>query len=235
MTKPTPIHPAHFLLSRAHTPTAAQALFTDRIKNKPLILRPTSPPPSNNRQRRRLERLRKKEYYLRKQKPRPLSAKEKRLSGVHDLKKEQGECKWEVYAGLNQLWKGYIAEVLGIKAGKGVKEGVPTRGNKVVTAQNHGALLASLDYHGADVEVVRCGCVSRVGTKGIVVRDTKFTFVIVTRGDEIRSKLFSLSGYLRQNVYCRLIEDAWADTKSRNHSNTEKGHHFPNRDPSPRR
>lgn len=82
--------------------------------------------------------------------------------------------------GLNRLWKGYVWEVLGLNGSTG--------GNKAVLAQNHGALLASLDFHGAEIEVVRCGCVGRVGTKGIVVRDTKFTFVVVTRRDEVRSK-----------------------------------------------
>lgn len=179
-------HPAHALLSRAHSPTTAEHLFTDRIKNKPLILRPTSPPPSNNRQRRRLERLRKKEYYLRKQKPRPLSAKEKRMYGMHDLNKEGGECRWEVYEGLNRLWRGYVWDVLGLRTQATGEGNVVDM--KEVSAQNHGPMLASLDYHGAEVEVVRCSCVGRVGTSGIVVRDTKFTFVVVTRQDQVRSQ-----------------------------------------------
>ncbi len=83
--------------------------------------------------------------------------------------------------GLNRLWRGYVREVLGLNMTSEVS-------HKVISAQNHGALLASLDYHGAEVEVVRCSCVGRVGTKGIVVRDTKFTFVVVTRADEVRSE-----------------------------------------------
>jgi len=198
----TPAHPAYKLLSRAHPSNTAQELFNDRIKKKPLLLRPTSPPPaSNNRQRRRIERLRKKEYYLRKQKPRPLSAKEKRISGVHDLSKEKGECKWEVYVGLNRMWKGYVWEVLGLKGSAG--------GNRMVSAQNHGALLASLDYHGAELEVVRCGCVGRVGTKGIVVRDTKFTFVVVTRRDEVRSKSCHIILGNRYYASCSYWREIW--------------------------
>lgn len=91
--------------------------------------------------------------------------------------------------GLNRLWKGYFWEVLGLTPGIGSGSRAVEGGSKVVvSAQNQGALLASLDYHGAEVEVVRCGCVGRVGTRGIVVRDTKFTFVVVTRKDEMRSK-----------------------------------------------
>lgn len=76
-----------------------------------------------------------------------------------------------------------MREVLGLDRTAGGNNNI-----KAVSAQHHGALLASLDYHGAEIEVVRCACVGRVGTKGIVVRDTKFTFVVVTRADEVRSK-----------------------------------------------
>ena len=182
-------HPAQSLLSRAHSPSSASKHFTERVKTRPLLLRPSSPPANRSnpdaRHRRRLERLRKKEYFLRKQKPRPLSAKEKRATGVHRLSKEKGECKWEVYSGLRKLWAAYAREVLGIKdAGQ---DGRNDRASgKLLSAQLHGPLLASLDYHGAEIEVVRCPCVGRVSTRGVVVRDTMFTFVVVTRKDEVR-------------------------------------------------
>ena len=48
-----------------------------------------------------------------------------------------------------------------------------------VDANSAGPILVSADYHGALVEVVRSRCVSRVGLKGIVVKDTKFTFEVV--------------------------------------------------------
>ena len=73
-------------------------------------------------------------------------------------------------------------EILGLKDGNG--EG--KRG--YVTAQGAGSKLASADFHGAEVEVVRSGCVGRVGTRGIVVKDTKFTFEVVTRANVLRSK-----------------------------------------------
>jgi ribonuclease P protein subunit POP4 len=110
-----------------------------------------------------------------------LSAKEKRKLGVHDLKPE--EIKYEIYAGLHQIWVGYMWEVLGITVDGALKWDF----GKSVTAQGHGSLLASADFHGAKIEVARCGCVGRVGLKGIVVRDTKFTFVIVTAEDEVRT------------------------------------------------
>lgn len=59
-----------------------------------------------------------------------------------------------------------------------------------MTPASHGAKLVSADFHGAEVEVVRSRCASRVGVKGIVARDTKFTFEVVTEKDEVKSQYF---------------------------------------------
>lgn len=171
-------HIAHSLLSRAHSPDTADTLFTERIKQRPLFLRPTSPTPDDNRNRRRLHRLRKKEYFLRKQKPKPLSAREKRTTGIHDLPPE--DCKYEVFRGLHALWVEYMQEILDLKG----------QSQAPVTPLSHGSKLVSADFHGAEIEVVKSRCWGRVGLKGIVVRDTKFTFVLVTKGDEVKSEFF---------------------------------------------
>ncbi|KAJ6078857.1 hypothetical protein N7467_008610 [Penicillium canescens] len=174
---PTPkTHIAHTLLSRAYSPDSTTAQFTEKIKQKPLYLRPTESTATDNRSRRRLHRLRKKEYFLKHQKPRPLSAREKRTSGLHDLPKE--ECKYAIFKGLHELWVGYMHEILDLKPGAHPGP---------VSALVHGSKLVSADYHGAEVEVVRSSCSGRVGVRGIVVRDTKFTFVLVTERDEMKT------------------------------------------------
>lgn len=48
------------------------------------------------------------------------------------------------------------------------------------------AKLVSADFHGAELEVVRSRCVSRVGVRGIVVRDSKFVFQVITRRNELK-------------------------------------------------
>ncbi|PWY96616.1 ribonuclease P complex subunit Pop4 [Aspergillus sclerotioniger CBS 115572] len=169
-------HIAHTLLTRAHSPDTAQTLFTERIKQKPLYIRPTSPTPSDNRSRRRLHRIRKKTYFLRKQKPQPLSAREKRATGLHALPKE--ECKYAIFQELHGMWVRYMQEMLELGEKKFKPPMNPTA---------HGSKLVSADFHGAEVEVVRSRCEGRVGVRGIVVRDTKFTFVVVTRGDEVKT------------------------------------------------
>jgi ribonuclease P protein subunit POP4 len=179
MATPKP-HIAQELLSRAHSPDTAEQLFTERIKQKPLFLRPTSPTPADNRSRRRLQRIRKKEYFYRKQKPQPLSARQKRVSGIYDIAKE--ECKYEIFKGLHDMWVQYMHEVLGIDEQQNTNKPMPH-----ITPYSHGSKLVTADYHGAEVEVVRSRCAGRVGSKGIVVRDNKFTFVIVTEKDVVKS------------------------------------------------
>ncbi|EDN03039.1 ribonuclease P complex subunit Pop4 [Histoplasma capsulatum] len=169
-------HIAQQLIARAHSPDTASNIFTERVKRKPLFLRSTSPSPADNRARRRLHRLRKKEYFLRKQKPKPLSAREKRITGIYNLPKD--EMKYDIFKGLHQMWIEYMHDVLDLN-----RDNPQTYINPLT----HGSLLASADFHGAELEVVRSRCVSRVGLKGIVVRDSKFAFVVVTEKDEAKT------------------------------------------------
>lgn len=76
----------------------------------------------------------------------------------------------------------YMQDVLDLRS-----DGSTGAGGGMVTALSHGSKLVSADFHGAEIEVVRSGCAGRVGMRGIVVRDTKFTFVVVTEKDEVKT------------------------------------------------
>lgn len=173
-------HIAHTLLLNAHLPQTACAIFTEKVLHKPLHLRPTSPDPNSRdaRAQRRLHRLRKKEKSQRRQKPKPLSAKEKRVSGIYDI--PENAQNYEIYVPLHRMWLGYMWEILGMNESK----------EAYVMAQSAGSKLASADYHGADVMVVRSRCTGLVGLQGIVVRDTKFTFQIITKKNQLKSMRF---------------------------------------------
>lgn len=152
------------LLARGHSPDSANRLFTEKIQHRPLLLRASSPPPSTARDERRKARTKKEKERKKALKPRPLSARQKRKLGLYDVPRE-GQ-KYALFVPLHRLWLGYMREILG---------------NEIYTGgQGAAAKLSSADFHGAEVEVVRSGCVSRVGIKGIVIKDTKFTFEIVT-------------------------------------------------------
>ncbi|KAI8316077.1 hypothetical protein K4K61_011106 [Colletotrichum sp. SAR11_59] len=156
------------LLARAHSPDTANRIFTDKIQYRPLYLRPSSPPPSNPRSARRKAR----EEAKRKQKlkPKPLSARDRRRRGLHDVPRD-GQ-KYAIFEPLHRLWLGYIEEVLGSEVYGG--------------GSGAAAKLTAAEFHGAEVEVSRSSCPSRVGIKGIVIKDSKFSFEIITRRNEMK-------------------------------------------------
>lgn len=162
-------HVAVQLLSLAHPPEAVSRIFTEKVKLRPLHLKPGENPTPSARAYRRTLRLQAASKLKKKRKPQPLSAAEKRATGLHTIPKDQQ--KYAIFEPLHQLWIGYMNEVLG--------SGRPISG--AVAAK-----LTSADYHGALVQVSRSRCTSRVGVKGIVVKDTKFTFEIITEDNELK-------------------------------------------------
>ncbi|EWC45436.1 hypothetical protein DRE_00835 [Drechslerella stenobrocha 248] len=171
---------AQSLLHLAHPddPDEATRIFKEKVQHRPIDFRQlaASQPPKDARTRRRELRLKKK---LRKNsskpstKPRPLSAREKRSLQVYDVPKEAQ--KYAVYEPLKDLWLGYIQEILRGSFGANGTAGQATA-----------AKLCAADFHGCEVEVVRNRCPSRVGIKGIVIKDTKMTFVIITKNDQVK-------------------------------------------------
>ncbi|KAH8678644.1 ribonuclease P complex subunit Pop4 [Tricladium varicosporioides] len=157
------------LLSRAHSPERANQIFTEKVVQRPLYLKPTEPSLQNGQKARRLARQRTLESRRKKLKPKPLSSRQKRALCIYDIPKSQQ--KYSIYEPLHNMWVGYIHEVLG--------EGRP------VTAAA-AAKLCSADYHGAELEVARSRCVGRVGVKGIVVKDGKFSFELITKNNKLK-------------------------------------------------
>jgi ribonuclease P protein subunit POP4 len=161
---------AAVLLTRAHEPDEANRILTEKIQQRPLFLTPSSPPPSDARAARRRAQDKKKQQRKKALKPKPLSASQRRRLGLYDVPRDRQ--KYALFEPLHQLWLGYIREILGSEVHTG--------------GEGAAAKLASADFHGAGVEVVRSGCVSRVGIKGIVVKDSKFAFEVVTRRNQLK-------------------------------------------------
>jgi ribonuclease P protein subunit POP4 len=173
--QPPSEHVAAELLARAHDPEIADRIFSDKVKKVPLLLKPTEPDPKlNARSKRQYDRLQKEKAQRRSKKPKPLSARQKRVLGVHDIPKEQQ--KYAIYEPLHSMWCAYIRDILGLSDGR-----------NYVDANSAGPMLVSADYHGAHLEVVRSRCVSRVGLQGLVVKDTKFTFELITPNNQLKT------------------------------------------------
>ncbi|KAL0944706.1 Ribonuclease P protein subunit p29 [Colletotrichum truncatum] len=156
------------LLARAHSPDTVNRIFTDKIQYRPLYLRPSSPPPSNARTSRRKAREDAKKKQ--KLKPKPLSARERRRRGLYEVPRE-GQ-KYAIFEPLRRLWLGYIEEILGSELYGG--------------GTGAAAKLTAAEFHGAEVEVSRSSCPSRVGIKGIVIKDSRFAFEVITPKNEVK-------------------------------------------------
>jgi ribonuclease P protein subunit POP4 len=131
---------------------------------------------------------------------RRLSATQKKRRGFHAIPEESR--RWEVFAPLHALWRGYAAGLLegggggggggggsGGGGGGGVagssgggRGGAPAAAAAWAEAERR---LRGADLHGAEVRVDACSCPSRVGAAGIVVRDTALTLQLITAGDAL--------------------------------------------------
>ena len=178
-------HIAYQLLARGHSQEIADRLFKERVVERPLILRPTEA--TNARTERRQKREEKAAAQKRKStKPKPLSAKQKRALCIYDIPRKQQ--KYAIYEPLHEMWCSYMREVLGISTESSNTNVCRENQRAHVTVQGAGPKLVGADFHGAVVEVVRSRCVSRVGVKGIVVKDTKFTFELITPTNILKSQ-----------------------------------------------
>jgi ribonuclease P protein subunit POP4 len=166
--------PIQGLLARAHSPDSAARIFNDKIQHRPVHLRPSSPSSGSHaadaRTTRRRAREKKQQQRQKALKPKPVSARRRRVLGLYDV--PQAAQKYAVFEPLHRLWLGYVREVLGPELYLG--------------GQGAAAKLSSADFHGADVEVVRSSCPSRVGIRGIVVKDAQFVFELVTRANVVK-------------------------------------------------
>ncbi|KAI0173265.1 ribonuclease P protein subunit p29 [Hypoxylon sp. FL1284] len=161
----------HEILARAHSPDSTNRIYSDKIQHRPLFLKPTSPPPSSTaRDARRKVRI-EKQRRAKTLKPKPLSSRERRILGLYDVPKEGR--KYAVFEPLNRLWLGYIREILGNEVYGG--------------GQGAAAKLSAADFHGAEVEVSRSGCPSRVGIRGIVIKDSRFVFEVITKRNQVKT------------------------------------------------
>ncbi|KAG4305467.1 hypothetical protein PORY_001023 [Pneumocystis oryctolagi] len=145
----------------------AESLYIDKVKNRPLLIHPTNKYTGNTQKKdprdiRRLNYLSKLHNKGRKKKPKPLSSREKKATGIYDISKDA--CRYDIWLPLHNLWKEYIKEIIGSNS-------------ELVISQK----LLKADMHGTNIKVIRSKCPSRVGIEGICIKETKKTFVLVTK------------------------------------------------------
>ena len=180
------------LLSKTHPPELVTQIISDKIKGRALNLNPTQASDVQDaRTKRRRERERNLASRRKSQRPKPLTAREKRKLQIYEVPRE---CQqYEIYVPLHNLWIGYIQEVL-FGEGGGISRtlsGGNTRAEKgkaAMAGQELAAKVMGADLHGAEIKVVRSRCPSRVGLSGIVIKETKMTFEVVTKDNVLKSE-----------------------------------------------
>ncbi|XP_076045240.1 ribonuclease P/MRP subunit POP4 [Oratosquilla oratoria] len=109
-----------------------------------------------------------------------LTSHEKRKLGFHKLDKTNKT--FEMFLPMYDMWKSYAVSLLGIDFF--VKNGwVGERGDsRTETMQNR---LKKIEYVGSFLRVTMSRCSEYVGTTGIVIQETRNTFVLVTPEDKV--------------------------------------------------
>ncbi|CAG0894701.1 unnamed protein product [Darwinula stevensoni] len=141
----------------------------------------------------RLDRPKQQPRVRRKQ----LSARERRRLGIHRL--DAKNRRFSEFLPLHRLWQGYMREFLGL-------EGLKQQGWECKHWEGpHARLLTKLcraDYHGCLLKVTASRCPSLIGICGIVVKETRNSFLIMERSNTIKTLLkdgshfgFLLDGY----------------------------------------
>lgn len=106
-----------------------------------------------------------------------MTSRERRRSGFGSIPAEAH--KYELYLGLYELWCDYLRDVLRLQP---TDTGTPNLRDNANCER-----LLKADYHGALVNVTKSKCPSYVGVRGIVVKETRNTFVVCCRDDRCRT------------------------------------------------
>ncbi|KAK6146976.1 hypothetical protein DH2020_017888 [Rehmannia glutinosa] len=96
-----------------------------------------------------------------------MSLKQHKRTGSFDLRKEFHN--FEIFRPMHDKWKAYVLQLL-----------------KIVGKDQLAQCFLNADLHGAIILVVQCKIVAYVGMHGIMVRETKETFGIITQDNKFR-------------------------------------------------
>lgn len=153
---------ARILLDKTDLPQERiESQYTLKIEHKSLLLHPATKEIDTRAIKAEKVRLAR----LAKRKPRPLSAKEKRKIKLYDV--PSTAQFHSLYLPLNKLWTGYM--------------------NEILSTGGYEPKLLKADYHGAWLKVTKSSCPGTLFLEGIVIKETRHTFVISTPGDEMKT------------------------------------------------
>ncbi|CAL1542746.1 unnamed protein product, partial [Lymnaea stagnalis] len=84
--------------------------------------------------------------------------------------------RYRTFLPLKEMWTMYIEDLIKFKSL--TKESLPVAAQKLMEA----------DFHGCPITVMQSKCPSYIGAYGIVIKETKNTFVLATPEDTVKCK-----------------------------------------------
>ncbi|XP_042223692.1 ribonuclease P protein subunit p29-like [Homarus americanus] len=110
-----------------------------------------------------------------------LTGRERRELGLHKV--DRCNKTFEMFLPINDLWKKYAVDLLGINyfIVNGWKGG--DRDTKTEAVQNR---IRKIDYFGCFMRVTKSRCSEYIGTQGIVIKETKNTFMLICPDDKVK-------------------------------------------------
>lgn len=132
----------------------------ERLKRKPLLLEKALGPSSSGTKRK------KKNTNANKR----LGRKAAKALNLYEIPKD--DQKYERFLPLHHLWKSYIQNLFSNKDSQ-----------VCIRAEER---ILKVDYHGAEILVKNSKCKSYVGCKGIIVKETKNMFEMITAANELK-------------------------------------------------
>jgi len=136
--------------------------------------------PKASKLQKNIEQTLKRTFILEEKEPQRKYLTKKRLSlqagasRKHRLKKEKPiprNLNFDTFVQLNEMWKAYIADLL----------------NEEIRPEEIQLKLNRVDLHGAHITVADANCKDYIGLEGIVVKETRSVFVIVTRSSATKT------------------------------------------------
>ncbi|CAL4109645.1 unnamed protein product, partial [Meganyctiphanes norvegica] len=148
-----------------------------------------------------------------------MTGREIRELGLHKL--DKNNKTFEMFIPVNDMWKEYARDMLGIKHLANVSwKGTGTDGTTTAVQGR----LRKLEYFGCFVRITRSRCSDYIGLNGIIIKETKYIFMLICPDDKIKTipKMnsefsFMVESYgfsiLGNHLMQRPIERAKADIK----------------------
>ncbi|KAJ9088070.1 RNase P/RNase MRP complex subunit [Entomophthora muscae] len=144
-----------FALSEIGSSKSDKDMITNRLLTRSVPLTQKESKQSNKQRKKNVE-----------QEKKPLSATEKRESGIYNIPKD---CqKYDLFLPLNELWKQYISDLC--------QGQIPSR-----ILQK----LLRADFHGSILTITKSTSPNLIGLSGIVAQETKNAFLVITKQDRL--------------------------------------------------